>query len=99
MTPEDRLTAFFAETAPPARDLVFQAEVAKRVARRRAFATIIALIPWTVAAIVLCWAVGPIMGDAIAELGPTLASTVALLAFTALGIVMLKGLARRLTPA
>ena len=99
MTPEDKLAAFFVEATPPERDLLFQAEVAKRVARRRAFATVAALIPWTLAAIVLCWAVGPVMADAIANLGPTLASTVALLAFTALGIAMLKGVTQRLTPA
>ena len=98
MTPEDKLAAFFVEATPPERDLLFQAEVAKRVARRRAFATVAALIPWTLAAIVLCWAVGPALGDAIADLGPTLASTVALLAFTALGIAMLKGVTQRLTP-
>ena len=55
MTPEDKLAAFFAEATPPARDLAFQAMVAERVARRRALATVFALVPWTIAAIVLCW--------------------------------------------
>lgn len=98
MTPEDRLNAFFAEATPPARDLAFQAIVAERVARRRAFATVGALIPWTIAAIVLCWAVGPMMGPVVEGLGQTLAPAAAILGLTGLGLATLMAGARRLRP-
>lgn len=96
MTPEDKLAAFFAEATPPARDLAFQAVVAERMARRRAFATVFALIPWTIAAIVLCWAAGPMMGPVIEGLGRTLEPAVAILTLTALGVAGLMASARRL---
>ncbi|WP_309627457.1 hypothetical protein [Brevundimonas sp.] len=99
MKPEDRLNAFFAEATPPARDLAFQAGVAERVARRRAFATVATLIPWTIAAIVLCWAVEPMMGPVIEGLGQTLAPAAAILGLTGLGVVGLMAGARRLMPA
>ncbi|WP_428149077.1 hypothetical protein [Brevundimonas sp.] len=99
MTPEDRLNAFFAEATPPARDFAFQAGVAERVARRRAFATVGALIPSTIAAIVLCWAVGPMMGPVVEGLGQTLAPAAAILGLTGLGVVVLLASARRLRRA
>ena len=99
MTPEDKLAAFFAEATPPVRDLAFQALVAERVARRRAFATVGALIPWTIAAIVLCWAIGPMMEPVVEGLGQTLAPAAAILMLTALGVVGLMASARRLKPA
>lgn len=98
MTPEDTLAAFFAEATPPARDLAFQAVVAERVARRRAFAAVGALIPWTIAAIVLCWAIGPMMGPVLDGLGHTLVPAAAILMVTGLGIVGLRAGARRLGP-
>ncbi len=98
MTPEDKIAAFFAEATPPVRDLAFQAVVAERVARRRAFATVGALIPWTIAAIVLCWAIGPMMGPVIEGLGQTLAPAAAILMLTGLSVVTLMASARRLRP-
>lgn len=99
MTADDKLAAFFADTAPPARDLVFQAEVAERVARRRALATVAALVPWTFVAIIVGWAVGPVMEAALVGMSGTLGPTLVLLGLTALGAVMLKGVARRLALA
>ncbi|WP_298163181.1 hypothetical protein [Brevundimonas sp.] len=96
MTPEERLNAFFAEARPPVRDLAFQARVAERVARRRAFATVAALIPWTIAAIVLCWVLGPMMAPVVEGLGRTLAPAAAILGLTGLGVVGLMAGARRL---
>ena len=98
MTPEHTLAAFFAEATPPSRDLAFQAMVAERVARRRAFATVGALIPWTIAASVLCWAIGPMIGPVIEGLGQTLAPAAAILGVTGLGVVVLTASARRLRP-
>ena len=98
MTPDERLAAFFAEATPPSRDLAFQAMVAERVARRRAFATVGALIPWTIAAIVLCWAIGPMIGPVVEGLGQTLAPAAVILMLTGLGMVALMASARRLRP-
>lgn len=99
MTPEDKISAFFAETAPPARDLSFQAEVAERIARRRAIATVVALIPWTIAAITLCWALGPLLAAFVIGFSQTLAPAVAILALTALGVAVSLTAGRRLAPA
>lgn len=96
MTPEETLNAFFAEATPPARDVAFQVGVAERVARRRAFATVGALIPWTIAAMVLCWALGPMMAPVIEGMGRTLAPAAAILMLTGLGVVGLMAGARRL---
>ena len=96
MTPEETLNAFFAEAKPPARDLAFQTGVAERVARRRAFATVGALVPWTIAAMVLCWALGPMMAPVIEGLGQTLAPAAAILMLTGLGVAVLTASARRL---
>lgn len=98
MTPDDKLAAFFAGATPPARDPAFQAVVAERVARRRAFATVGALIPSTIAAIVLCWAIGPMMGPVVEGLGRTLTPAAVILMLTALGIAGLMACARRLRP-
>jgi len=86
MTPEDTLTAFFAEATPPARDLGFQAVVAERIARRRALATIGALVPWTIAAMVLCWAIVPLLEPVLTGLADTLIPAAAILVLTALGL-------------
>ena len=56
MTPERKLAALFAAEAPPARDFAFQAAVARRIAARRAWMTVVALLPWTIAATALLWA-------------------------------------------
>ncbi len=98
MTPEDTLDAFFAEATPPARDLGFQAGVAERIARRRAVATVVALIPGTIAAIALCWALGPLLMPTIEGLSQTLAPAAAILALTGLGVVMARAAGHRLRP-
>lgn len=59
MTPEARLQALFADETPPPRDLAFEAEVARRVAARRAVLRVAALLPLAVAFGVLLWAVRP----------------------------------------
>jgi len=99
MTPEDTLSAFFAETAPSTRDLGFQAVVAERIARRRAIATVVALVPWTIAAITLCWAVGPLVAPFVLAFSQALAPAVAILALTALGVAVSLTAGRRLQPA
>lgn len=68
MTPEAKLAALLAAEAPPRRDLAFEATVMERVARRRAFAAVGALAPWTIAAAAICWAARPMAQD----LGPAI---------------------------
>ncbi len=59
MAPEARLQTLFAAETPPPRDLAFEAEVARRVAARRAVVRVAALLPLAVAVAVLLWAVRP----------------------------------------
>lgn len=61
MTPEQKLAALFAAGAAPARDLAFQAAVARRIAARRAWMTVAALVPWTIAATALLWGLRPVV--------------------------------------
>lgn len=73
MTPEQKLQALFAAETPPARDYAFQAQVAQRIALRRAWMTVAALLPWVVAGIAILWALIPVigpMGEDVAALLP-----------------------------
>jgi hypothetical protein len=62
MTPEQKLQALFATEAPPARDYAFQAQVAQRIALRRAWMTVAALVPWGIAGMAILWALIPVVG-------------------------------------
>lgn len=64
MTPEARLAALFAAETPPQRDFAFEAEVLRRIARRRAVASVIAVAPASAAAGVLIWALAPTIAAA-----------------------------------
>ncbi|MES2862119.1 MAG: hypothetical protein V4701_11640 [Pseudomonadota bacterium] len=87
MTPDDTLSAFFAEAAPPVRDLGFQAVVAERIARRRAIATVGAMVPWTIAAVALCWALAPMLGPVVDALGQALIPAAGILGLTLLAVM------------
>lgn len=93
------LAAFFAEASPPARDLAFEARVAGKIARRRAMATVGALVPWTIAASVLLWALGPLLAPVVESLAETLAPAATILALTVLTVVMGGAAGRRLSPS
>ncbi|WP_339915465.1 hypothetical protein [uncultured Brevundimonas sp.] len=84
MTPEQKLNALFATEAPPALDYRFQAAVVERIARRRAWATVAALVPWVIAASALLWGLQPVLGPILADLGPELAP--AAMALTIVGL-------------
>lgn len=77
MTAEDRLERWLADTAPPARDLAFEAAVAERIARRRAWATAGALTPWAVAAGAALWGLQPVAADLGRSLGPAMGQALA----------------------
>ncbi len=87
MTPDDTLSAFFAEAAPPVRDLGFQAVVAERIARRRAIATVGAMVPWTIAAVALCWALAPMLEPVVDALGQALIPAAGILGLTLLAVM------------
>jgi membrane associated rhomboid family serine protease len=61
LSPEDRLSRAFALDEPPARDLGFTVSVMERVARRRLRDSILMLIPPTLVAAILLWAVVPVL--------------------------------------
>lgn len=97
-TAEQTLSALFLEQAPPPRDLAFEARVAERIAARRAVATAAALLPWTIAASVLLWAIGPLVMPIVDGLGQTLVPAAAILALTALTVWLATAAGRRLAP-
>ncbi len=45
MTPEQKMNALFAAEAAPARDVGFEVAVLARIARHRAWASVLALLP------------------------------------------------------
>lgn len=84
MTPERKLAALFAAEAPSARDHAFQTAVARRIAERRAWMTVAALVPWTIAASALLWGLSPVVAPMAESMGAALQPTATVLA-TALG--------------
>lgn len=94
MTPEQKLSALFAAEAPPTRDYVFQARLAEAIALRRAWMTVAALVPWTVAAAVLLWALIPVVGPMADSLGSALQPAAAILAGAAVTLVVALWLSR-----
>lgn len=61
MTADDRLKALLAADRPPARDPAFSLTVAERLARRRAWTTLLALTPWLILVSVAAWAIHPVV--------------------------------------
>lgn len=86
MTPEQKLAALFAAEAPPRRDYAFEADVAERVARRRAWLTVVAMLPWLTVAGIVLWALAPILMRLSGEVAPML-SPVAMV----LGLITVAG--------
>jgi hypothetical protein len=95
MTPEARLARLLAADAPPARDYLFAAAVAERIARRRAWATVAALAPWAVAATAALWGLQPVVGPMADSLGEALTPAATALALAALSAVSALWLSRR----
>lgn len=95
MTPEQKLAALFAADAPPPRDYAFEADVAERVARRRAWMTVAALVPWMVVAAIVLWALQPVL----VRLSEELATLIQPLALVGAVTVVAAGLALWLTGA
>ncbi len=64
MTPEQKMAALFAADAPPARDFAFEVRTAQRIAARRLWARIAAMLPLTVAAAAGLWGLQPLWPEA-----------------------------------
>lgn len=101
MTPEQKLSALFAADEAPAGDVAFVAEVAGRIALRRAVATVLAMIPWVIAATAILWVLAPVAVPLVSGLEEALSPVlggVALAAAALTGAVLLdKGLRRQFT--
>ena len=92
MTPEDKLNALFAAERPKTPDYVFQAAVAQTMALRRAWLTVLATVPWAVAAAAGLWALQPViepLRDSLNVFLPTLAGTVLVAGATAVAALWL----------
>lgn len=86
MTPETKLNALFAAQRPATPDYLFQAEVARKVALRRAWLTVAASAPWAIAAIACLWALQPVIApvrDSLNVFLPTVAGTLLIAGVTA----------------
>jgi hypothetical protein len=55
MTPDQKLAAFLTSDPPPPRDYAFEAEVARRIAMRRAWLAGLTLVPWMGITGILLW--------------------------------------------
>ncbi|NBB53451.1 hypothetical protein GVN24_34810 [Rhizobium sp. CRIBSB] len=86
MTPEDKLNALFAAERPRTPDYGFQAAVAQKLALRRAWLTVLASVPWAMAAMSGLWALQPViepLRDSLNVFLPTVAGTLLIAAATA----------------
>lgn len=95
MTPEQKLAALFAADAAPARDYAFEVDVAERIARRRAWLTVAALVPWMIVGAIVLWALRPVLETLSVELATLLQP----LALVAAGTVVAAGVGLWLTNA
>lgn len=92
MTPEDKLNALFAAERPKTPDYVFQAAVARKMAERRAWLTVLAMAPWAIAAMACLWALQPViepLRDSLNVFLPTLAGTLLVAGATAVAALWL----------
>ena len=103
MTPEQKLAALFAADAPPARDYAFEADVAERIARRRAWLTLVALTPWALIVGIVRWALQPVLAGLSVELAVLIQPLALVLGASAVavavGLWVVNGLQRRVTVA
>ncbi|RZJ45570.1 MAG: hypothetical protein EON86_01195 [Brevundimonas sp.] len=101
MTPEQKLAALFAAEAPPRRDYVFEVAVAERIARRRAWLTVAALLPWLVVSGIVLWALQAVLvraaGGLVALIQPVALVFAATAAAAGVGLWLTGALQRRVT--
>lgn len=95
MTPEQKLAALFAADTPPARDYAFQIRAAERIAARRAWMTVGALVPWVVAVMALLWALAPVAAPFAESMAPAVQSSALVLAIAGGTLLAALWMARR----
>lgn len=99
MTPEQKMAVLLAADVPPARDIVFTVETARRIAQRRAWLSVAAMTPWAIVAAVLMWAVQPVLAPVGGDMGQALLPVMSILAGAALVTLVALWFARRFRPA
>ena len=99
MTPEQKMAVLFAADVPPARDLAFTVEVARRVAWRRAWRRVVAMAPWAVVAAAMLWAIQPVLAPLGSDLGEALVPAMSVIGATAGVAILALWAARALRPA
>ncbi|CAN5409065.1 hypothetical protein BH10PSE1_BH10PSE1_22200 [soil metagenome] len=99
MTPEQKMAALFAADEAPASDVAFVAEVAGRIAFRRAVATVLAMVPWVIATTAILWVLAPVAVPLVSgletALSPVLGGVALAAAALAGAVVVDRGLRRR----
>lgn len=99
MTPEQKMAALFAADVPPARDLAFTLEVARRIALRRAWMRVAAMLPLAVAAAALLWAVQPVLAPLGSDLAEVLVPAMSVIGLAVGAAIMALWVARRFRSA
>jgi hypothetical protein len=97
MTPEQKLDLLLGRAAPPARDFGFQAEIAQRIALRRAWWRAAAMLPWLMISCVVMWALAPFLSEQWPKFVSALALQVGALAGSALLALSALWLTQRLS--
>lgn len=98
MTPEQKMAALFAADVPPARDLAFTVETARRIALRRAWIRVVAMAPMAIAAAALLWALQPLLAPLGSDLGQALVPSMSVIGVAAVTALAALWLARRFRP-
>ena len=99
MTPEQKLNALLAVDAAPARDYVFQAAVAARIARRRAWTSVLSMVPVLIAATAGLWGLQPVIVAAATSLEPALLQVAMTLTLVGASLAAALWVARRFDQA
>ncbi|HYC69458.1 hypothetical protein [Brevundimonas sp.] len=99
MTPDQKLEALFAADRPPARDYAFEVEIARRVAKRRAWLTALALLPWSGVAALLLWALDAALAPVFGGLAAAAVPLAMPLALAGTGVAAAVWLTRRFSAA
>lgn len=99
MTPDQKLVALLGADRPPARDYAFEVEVARRVAKRRAWLTALALVPWSVIAALMLWALHAALAPVVGGLADAAVPLAMMLTLSGSGVAAALWLSRRFSAA
>ena len=99
MTPDQKLAALFAADRPPTRDYVFEVEVARRVAKRRAWLTALALVPWSLITALMLWALHAALAPVAGGLADAAVPLAMMLTLSGSGVAAALWLSRRFSAA